>query len=106
LSIGRLNLEEGGVIRDCRLAVATFGEPPPESDNAILVTTWYAGSHQAWRDSHIGPGHALDPDQHFIVVIDQIGGGLSTSPHNAAGSNASIAMSNFPNVRLGDDVVA
>jgi homoserine O-acetyltransferase/O-succinyltransferase len=106
LSIGRLNLEEGGVVPDCHLAVATFGELSPEKDNAILVTTWYAGSHQAWRDAYIGPGHALDPDQYFIVVVDQIGSGLSTSPHNAAGSNAAIAMSKFPNVRVGDDVVA
>jgi homoserine O-acetyltransferase len=106
LSIGRLDLEEGGVIPDCHLAVATFGELSPEKDNAILVTTRYAGSHQAWRDAYIGPGHALDPDQYFIVVVDQIGSGLSTSPHNAAGSNAAIAMSKFPNVRGGDDLVA
>ena len=30
LSIGRLDLEEGGVIPDCRLAVATCGELSPE----------------------------------------------------------------------------
>jgi hypothetical protein len=51
LSIGRLDLEEGGVIPDCHLAVTTFGELSPERDNAVLVTTWYAGSHQAWRDA-------------------------------------------------------
>jgi homoserine O-acetyltransferase len=39
-------------------------------------------------------------------VVDQIGGGLSTSPHNAAGSNASIATSKFPSVRVSDDVAA
>ncbi len=63
-------------------------------------------SHQIWRDAYIGSGKALDPDQYFIVVIDQIGSGLSTSPHNASGSNADLAMSKFPKVRIGDDVVA
>ena len=106
ISIGRLDLEEGGSIPDCQLAVATFGTLSEAKDNAILVSTWYSGTHQIWRDVYIGPGHALDPEQYFIVVIDQIGSGLSTSPHNATGPNAGIARSRFPHVRIGDDVVA
>ncbi|MBC3195065.1 alpha/beta fold hydrolase [Pseudonocardia sp. C8] len=106
VNIGRLDLEDGGVIPECHLAVATFGTPSPDRDNAILVTTWYSGTHQIWRDAYIGPGHALDPETYFIVVVDQIGSGLSTSPHNASGGNAGIAMSRFPHVRIGDDVVA
>ncbi len=106
ISIGRLDLEEGGSIPDCRLAVATFGTLNTAKDNAILVTTWYSGTHQIFRDVYIGPEHALNPDKYFIVVINQIGNGLSTSPHNASGANASIGMSKFPHVRIGDDVVA
>ncbi|MCW0212006.1 MAG: alpha/beta fold hydrolase [Pseudonocardia sp.] len=106
ISVGRLDLEEGGSIPDCRLAVATFGTLNEAKDNAILVTTWYSGSHQIFRDAYIGADHALDPDRYFIVVIDQIGSGLSVSPHNADGPNAEIAMSKFPHVRIGDDVVA
>ena len=106
VSIGRLDLEEGGSIPDCRLAVATFGELNEAKDNAILITTWYSGTHQIWRDVYIGPDHALNPERYFIVVINQIGDGLSTSPHNADGANAEIAMSKFPKVRIGDDVVA
>ena len=106
VGIGRLDLEEGGSIPDCRLAVATFGTLNEAKDNAILVTTWYSGSHQIFREQYIGEGHALDPSRYFIVVIDQIGSGLSTSPHNASGANADLAMSAFPHVRIGDDVVA
>ena len=106
VSIGRLDLEEGGSIPDCQLAVATFGTLNEAKDNAILVTTWYSGTHQIWRDAYIGPDHALNPDRYFIVAIDQIGSGLSTSPHNADGANAEIARSKFPHVRIGDDVVA
>lgn len=106
ISIGRLDLEEGGSIPDCQLAVATFGELNTAKDNAILITTWYSGTHQIWREVYIGPEHALNPEQYFIVAIDQIGSGLSTSPHNAGGANADLAMSNFPRVRIGDDVVA
>jgi homoserine O-acetyltransferase/O-succinyltransferase len=106
ISIGRLDLEEGGSIPDCRLAVTTFGELNEARDNAILVTTWYSGTHQIFRDVYIGPEHALNPERYFIVVINQIGSGLSTSPHNADGANTDIAMSHFPKVRIGDDVVA
>ena len=103
VGIGRLDLEEGGAIDDCRLAVTTFGELNQTRDNAILVSTWYSGTHQIWRDVYIGPGHALDPGEYFIVAVDQIGSGLSTSPHNAPDA---ISMSRFPKVRIGDDVVA
>ncbi|MEV1291595.1 alpha/beta fold hydrolase [Pseudonocardia sp. NPDC049635] len=106
ISLGEFALEEGGVIPDLNLAVATFGTLNEARDNAILVTTWYSGTHQIFRDVYIGPDRALNPDRYFIVVINQIGNGLSTSPHNAAGANAGIAMSRFPHVRIGDDVRA
>lgn len=106
IGIGRLDLEDGGTIPDCQLAVATFGELNAARDNAILIPTWYSGSHQIWRDAYIGSDHALDPRRYFIVCVNQIGSGLSTSPHNADGANGSIAMSKFPNVRIGDNVVA
>lgn len=106
IGIGQLALEEGGFIPDCQLAVATFGELNAAKDNAILITTWYSGTHQIWREVYISPEHALDPEKYFIVCINQIGSGLSTSPHNASGPNAGIAMSAFPKVRIGDDVVA
>jgi homoserine O-acetyltransferase len=105
-SIGRLELEDGGVIPDCRLAYATWGELNSAKDNAILITTYYSGTHQVWRDVYIGEAHALDPSKYFIVAVDQIGSGLSVSPHNADGANADIAASSFPRVRIGDDVVA
>ncbi|ABG99231.1 homoserine O-acetyltransferase (plasmid) [Rhodococcus jostii RHA1] len=106
IGIGQLDLEEGGSIPDCQLAVATFGVLNEAKDNAILIPTWYSGTHQIWRDVYIGPDHALNPEKYFIVCIDQIGSGLSVSPHNAAGANAGIAMSKFPHVRIGDNVVA
>lgn len=104
ISIGRLELEEGGVIEDCQLAVVTMGELNDARDNAILVTTWYSGTHQIWRTNYIGADHAPDPSRYFIVCVNQIGNGLSTSPHNT--DDDSISMSKFPKVRIGDDVVA
>ena len=104
ISIGRLELENGGAIEDCRLAVATRGELNEARDNVILIPTWFTGTHQAWLETYIGEGHALDPSKYFIVIVNQIGNGLSTSPHTT--DDASIAMSRFPFVSIGDDVVA
>ena len=101
--LGDFVLEEGYTLRGCRLAYMTFGELNEAKDNAILVTTWYSGTHQIWDDAYIGPEHALNPEKYFIVVINQIGNGLSTSPHNTEGPHA---MAGFPNVRIGDDVRA
>ncbi|MGB3682971.1 MAG: alpha/beta fold hydrolase [Rubrobacteraceae bacterium] len=101
--LGDFEIEEGYTLRDCKLAYATFGELNEAKDNAILVTTWYSGTHQIMRDVYIGPEHALNPQKYFVVVINQLGNGLSSSPHNTEGPHA---MARFPRVRIGDDVRA
>lgn len=101
--IGDLVLEEGGTLRGCQLAVATFGSLNAAKDNAILVPTWYSGTSKIMEQVYIGPGRALDPERYFIIVVNQIGSGLSTSPHNTP---APAGMGNFPRVRIGDDVRA
>ncbi len=103
IDIGTLDLEEGGSIPNCRLAVATHGTLNAAKDNAILVPTWYSGTSKIMEQVYIGPGRALDPTKYFIVVVNQIGNGLSTSPHNTTGDQVGPS---FPKVRLGDDVRA
>jgi homoserine O-acetyltransferase len=103
-SLGSFDLEEGGTIPDLQLAYATYGELNAAKDNAILVPTWFSGTHATWWQVYIGEGRALDPTRYFIVVVNQIGNGLSTSPHTT--DDPAIAMSRFPKVRIGDDVRA
>jgi homoserine O-acetyltransferase/O-succinyltransferase len=103
IDIGDLDLEEGGTLRGCKLAVATHGQLNAAKDNAILVPTWYSGTSKIMEQVYIGPGRALDPTKYFIVVVNQIGNGLSSSPHNTAGDQAG---PKFPKVRIGDDVRA
>ena len=101
--IGDLELEEGGIIRGCKLAYATYGVLNAAKDNAILIPTWYSGTHKIIEQVFIGKGRALDPDKYFIIVVNQIGNGLSTSPHN---TSSPAGRGHFPNVRIGDDVRA
>lgn len=100
IDIGTLELEDGGAIEHCELAVAMHGRLNDAKDNLILIPTWYSGTSKIMEQVYIGQGRALDPDKHFIVVINQIGSGLSSSPHRSADPAA------FPRVRIADDVRA
>lgn len=101
--IGSLELEEGETLRGCKLAYRTFGHLNAAKDNAILVTTWFSGTGKIMEDVYVGPEHALDPNKYFIVIVDQIGSGTSSSPQNTP---APQSMAKFPKIRIGDDVRA
>ncbi len=101
--LGNFTLEEGGTLRECQLAYATLGKLNADKSNAILVPTWFSGTTKIMVDVYTGPGRALDPDKYFIILVNQIGNGLSSSPHNTPAPGG---MGNFPRVRIGDDVRA
>ncbi|MDH5552183.1 MAG: alpha/beta fold hydrolase [Nitrosomonas sp.] len=97
--IGDYVLDGGGTINNCQLAYTTFGELNAAKDNVILVPTWFSGSHQIMAQVYVGKGRALDPEKYFIVIINQLGNGLSSSPHTQLANN-------FPSVQISDDVRA
>ena len=103
ISLGEFKLAEGGVIPNLELAVKTQGILNEAKDNAILIPTWYSGTTKIWEDQYIGEGRALDPSKYFIILVNQIGNGLSTSANNAP---EPISKANFPKVRIEDDVKA
>lgn len=100
LELGDWTLGSGQVIHDCKLAVSTHGILNDNRDNVVLVPTWYSGSSRHVADTYIGEGRALDPKRYFIVVANQIGGGLSTSPNNYPD------RTEFPSTSISDDVRA
>ncbi|MFT4563571.1 MAG: homoserine O-acetyltransferase [Gammaproteobacteria bacterium] len=101
--LGDFSLEDGGIISDCKIAYSSFGELNEAKNNAILIPTWYAGTNKIIEEAYIGPGRALDPENYFLVCVNQIGNGLSSSPHNVTNLPSG---TRFPNVRIGDDVRA
>jgi homoserine O-acetyltransferase len=78
-ALGRFPLEGGGAIEDFHACYVTHGRLSPAGDNAILVCSAIGQTHHR-LDFLIGPGRALDTDRFFIVAIDAIGNGLTTSP--------------------------
>ena len=101
--LGNLVLESGETLRGAKLAYRTFGTLNADKSNAVLVTTWFSGTGKVMQDVYVGPGHALDPARYFIIIVDQLGSGVSASPHNTA---APQAMAKFPKLSIGDDVRA
>ena len=100
--LGDFQLECGRTLANCQLAYSCFGELNSEKTNAIVFTVMFSGTNKA-MEKYIGKGLALDPEKYFIVVPNQLGSGLSTSPHNAPPPDAG---PDFPQISIGDDVRA
>ena len=98
--LGDFALRSGTTLRQAKLAYKTHGQLNAERSNAILYPTPFS-AHHGDIEWPIGPGHALDPDKYFIIVLDQLGNGLSSSPSNTA---APYDRARFPTVTVFDDV--
>ena len=79
--LGDFALLSGEVLRSATLAYKTHGQLNPAKDNVIVYPTWYAGRHTS-NEGFIRHDLALNPSRYFIVVPDQFGNGLSSSPSN------------------------
>ncbi len=92
--LGDVTLQSGEVLRGARLAYVTRGALNRARDNAILFPSYYTGTHLE-NLAMVGPGRALDSNEYFIVIVNLLGNGVSSSPSNHA---------NFPTVTLRDNV--
>jgi homoserine O-acetyltransferase len=100
---GDFDLESGDKLRGASLTYATFGTLAADRRNAILFPTWCSGTSKILELAYIAPGRALDPSKYFIILVNQIGNGLSSSPSNAP---APFNAARFPRITIGDDVRA
>jgi homoserine O-acetyltransferase len=100
--LGTFALESGMLLPNAKIAYKTHGRLNAAKSNAILYPTQIAAQHGdiEWP---IGPGKALDPERYFIVILDQLGNGLSSSPSN---SPAPYDRARFPTITIRDDVAA
>jgi len=82
--LGDFKLESGEVIYDCKIGYRTFGQMNEEKSNVILYSTWFGGTSQMLGNL-IGDGKdkLLDSTNFFIICVDALGNGVSTSPSNS-----------------------
>ncbi len=79
-NLGDLQLENGEVIRDCRLGYRTYGTLNSSKSNAVLFPTWFSGRSED-LDSQVRAW--FDPSLHFVITVDALGNGVSSSPSNS-----------------------
>jgi homoserine O-acetyltransferase len=94
-ALGNVTLASGAKLESAKLAYVTRGALNPSGDNAVLFPTYYTGTHRE-NLAMVGPGRALDPTRYFIVIVNLLGNGESSSPSNHP---------HFPEVSLHDNVV-
>jgi homoserine O-acetyltransferase len=101
LELKNVVLQRGGVLPTAKIAYKTLGSLNAARDNAVLIPTWYTGTHNDIETFMVGQGRALDPRKYFIVMANLLGNGISSSPSNTPPPND---RGLFPNITVHDNV--
>ena len=90
--------EDGSVLPELRVAYETHGRLRAGRDNAILLLHGTSGNRHSF-DAMIGPGKTFDTEKNFVITVDAIGGGDSSSPKDGLGQD-------FPRYTIRDMMAA
>ena len=96
--IPEFTFENGQKLPNMKVGYTTHGKLNDAKSNAVLVTHG-TGAGRSAMNVYIGPGKAFDTTRYFIIAVDAIGGGLSSSPKDGLGPN-------FPRYTIRDMVRA
>ena len=113
-----LRLESGGRIDGLEIAYKTYGRLNADRSNAILVChaltgdQYVASNHpvtgrRGWGSYLVGPGRPIDPDRHFVICSNVVGGCMgSTGPSSINPATGAPWGLTFPVITLADMVRA
>ena len=76
--------ETGEELAQLRLGYTTCGSLNETRDNAVLLTPGTSGDRNGYKP-YIGPGNIFDTNRYFVIAVDGLGGGLSSSPKDGLG---------------------
>jgi len=98
-NLGDLKLVSGEVLHDCRIGYRTWGKLNADPSNAVLFPMWASGVTAQVAGS-VGPGKLLDSSQDYIIAVDPLTNGVSSSPSNSAAQ----PRMKFPRITVRDMV--
>ncbi len=113
-----LALDSGGRIAGLEIAYRTYGRLNAERSNAILVCHALTGDQHVasihpitgkpgWWTYTVGPGLPIDPDRHFIICSNVVGGCMgSTGPSSPDPATGEPYGLTFPVITIPDMVRA
>lgn len=97
--LGDFRLGNGSVIHDFRLGYRTLGKLNADKSNTILWPSWLGGKSQDLLPS-VGPDKWVDSTRYFVILVDAIGDGVTSSPSNSK----SQPLMKFPEFTIRDMV--
>ena len=97
--IGNFKLVSGETIYKCKIGYRTFGTLNTEKSNAVLYPTWFGGKSESLANL-IGPDKVVDSEEYFVIAVDALGNGVSSSPSNCEYQS----NKNFPEITIKDMV--
>ena len=97
--LGACRLVSGQQIDDCRLGYRTWGRLNAQRSNAVLMPSWFA-SASADMAGAVGPQSLVDPAKYFVIAVDTLGDGVSSSPSNSSRQHGA----DFPRFTIADMV--
>ena len=103
--LGRCTLDSGQTIERCRVGYRTFGTLNAAGDNAVLMPTWLNGRTEDMLPlvgSAPSKTRLLDTTKFYVVLLDALSDGVSTSPSNSDEQKGA----NFPAITERDMVRA
>ena len=98
-SLGNFPLENGRQIMDCKIGFRTFGKLNAKRSNAVIYPTG-GGTTTFMIESFFGMGMDVDTARFYLILIDALGNGVSSSPSNSI----SQPKTSFPQFSIKDMV--
>jgi homoserine O-acetyltransferase/O-succinyltransferase len=100
--IRNFHTESGATLPEARIVYGTYGHLNAAHDNVILLPSHYMANLHGY-EWLMGPGHALDLNQYFLVTSELFGNGSSSSPSNTP---EPFHGPRFPVMTIRDNVLA
>lgn len=89
VNIGDFILLSQDTIKQCKIGYRTFGTPNIDSTNIIMYLTWFGGNSNE-IGSLVNKYKLIDTSRYFIIAIDALGNGISSSPSNYSFGDSSV----------------
>lgn len=113
-----LRLDSGATLVPLEIAYKTYGRLNADRTNAVLVCHALTGDQHlasahpitgkpGWWDLYVGPGRPLDPERHFIICTNVVGGCMGTTgPASIDAQSGEAYGLKFPVITIADMVRA
>jgi len=115
---GPLRLDSGAQLGPIDISYETYGTPADDGSNAVLIChaltgdQFVASTHPrtgkpGWWPRMVGPGKPIDPERHFIICANVLGGCMgSTGPGSIDPATGEPYAMRFPVITIRDMVRA